>query len=410
MPLRTTLLALLLCASTATAAELKTLKGEVIKGDVVSITAKEVVFEAVDGEKKEKKTFALNEIASVDFAPNPAALPAVYHDVELVDGTLLHCTDLQFKGKNFIAKLTGAGDATTTIPMEQVGNVLWGANDEKRRTTWATKVESKKSIDFFGIDAGDGVINPLTATINSATEDGTAIHFQKDNVKGKRPIGKDLVGLYFQRDIDAKMPPVVCKATDSGRNNLMVAAVESKEDGLHVKTPAGLTVVYKPTQLVRLDYSTGNLAYLSDLTPTDVVETSTEDRIDHYRRDRNVDDGKIRLQGQIYNKGLGLHSRTELEYKIKGEYRTLQMVAGIDDQVGGHNRPVVLKIIAVNKSGQQAVLFNETFVRTDPKERVKPISLNIKDVQTLRIVVEPAKDDIFDMGLHLDLADARVIK
>jgi hypothetical protein len=31
-------------------------------------------------------------------------------------------------------------------------------------------------------------------------------------------------------------------------------------------------------------------------------------------------------------------------------------------------------------------------------------------VQTLRIVVEPAKDDIFDMGLHLDLADARVIK
>jgi hypothetical protein len=408
MPLRTTLLALLLCASAATGAELKTLKGEVFKGDVVSVTAKEIAFEVVDGDKKEKKTFAVNEIASVDFAPNPAALPAVYHDVELVDGTLLHCTDLQFKGKNFIAKLTGGGDAPTTIPMDQVGNVLWGANDEKRRTTWATKIENKRTTDFFGIDAGDGVINPLPATINSANEEGTAIQFQKGDTKGNRPIGGNLIGLYFQRDIDAKMPPVVCKATDAGRNSLMVAAVESREDGLHVKTPSGLAVVYKPAQLVRLDYSTGNLAYLSDLTPSSVVETSTEDRIEHYRKDKNVDDRPIRLQGQVYNRGLGLHSHTELEYKIKGEYRTLQMVAGIDDQVGGHNRPVVLKIIAVNKNGQTTVLFNETFSRKDPKERVKPISLNIKDVQTLRIVVESA--DFLDLGLHLDLADARVIK
>ena len=42
------------------------------------------------------------------------------------------------------------------------------------------------------------------------------------------------------------------------------------------------------------------------------------------------------------------------------------------------------------------------------QERVKPISLNVKDVQTLRIVVESA--DFLDLGLHLDLADARVIK
>jgi hypothetical protein len=406
MPLRTTLLAVLLCSSAATAAELKTLKGEVFKGDVVSVTSKEVVIKTEGGDK----TFAVKEIASVDFAPNPAALPAAYHDVELVDGTLLHCTDLQFKGKEFIAKLTGS-DVVTTIPMDLVGNVLWGANDAALRATWTTKVEGKRNTDALGVDRGNGVINLLPVAINSADEKGTTIHFQKDGKNLQRQIREGeppLVGLFFQRDLNPKMPPVVCKATDAGRNNLMVASVESKDDTLLVKTPAGVTVVYKPTQLVRLDYSSGNLAYLSDLTPTKVVETSTEDRIEHYRKDNNVDDRPIRLQGTHYPKGLGLHSHTELEYKIRGEYRTLQMVAGIDDQVGGHNRPVVLKIIGVDGKGQEATLFNETFSRKDPKERVKPISLNVKDVQTLRIVVESA--DFLDLGLHLDLADARVIK
>src|SRR5262249_22100407 len=107
MPLRTTLVALLFCASAATAAELKTLKGDVFKGDVVSATAKEIVFEVSDGEKKEKKTFLVSEIGAVDFAANAPALPAAYHDVELVDGTLLHCIDLQFKGKEFLLKVTG---------------------------------------------------------------------------------------------------------------------------------------------------------------------------------------------------------------------------------------------------------------------------------------------------------------
>jgi hypothetical protein len=402
--LRTTLLALLFCATAAAGAELKTLKGEAVKGDVVSVTPTEVVIKTADGDK----TFGIKEIASVDFAANAPALPATYHDVELVDGTILHCTELQFKGKEFVVKLTGA-EAAAKIPMDLVANVLWGANDANRRATWTTKVEDKRNNDAFGLDAKDGVINLLPATIIAADDTGTKIQFQKGDVKGNRTVGPDLVGLYFQRTLDPKMPAVVCKATDAGRSSLMVAAVETKEDGLHVKTAAGLTIVYKPAQLVRLDYSTGNLAYLSDLTPAKVVETSTEDRIEHFRKDLNVDDRPIRLQGVPYTKGLGIHSHTELEYKIpKGEYRTLQMVAGIDDQVGGHNRPVVLKIIATDGKGQQATLFNETFTRKDPKERVKPITLNVKDVQTLRIVVESA--DFLDLGLHLDLADARLIK
>src|SRR4051812_27652642 len=110
MPMRTTLLALLFCATALPAAELKTLKGEVVKGDVVSVSPKEVVIKTEGGDK----TYGIKEIASVDFAPKAPALPAAFHDVELVDGTLLHCTDLQFKGTDFTAKLAG-GEVTAKV-------------------------------------------------------------------------------------------------------------------------------------------------------------------------------------------------------------------------------------------------------------------------------------------------------
>ena len=46
MPVRRTLLVLLLCASAGWAAELKTLKQETITGDLVGISAKEIVLKA----------------------------------------------------------------------------------------------------------------------------------------------------------------------------------------------------------------------------------------------------------------------------------------------------------------------------------------------------------------------------
>ena len=196
----------------------------------------------------------------------------------------------------------------------------------------------------------------------------------------------------------------------------MVSSVEMKEGALHVMTSARVTLVYKPAQLVRLDYSTANLTYLSDLSPSRVIETSTEGRVDHYRKDRNIDDGPIRLGNTVYAKGLALHSTTELEYRLKGEYRTLSGRAGFDEQVGGHNRPVALRIYATTADEANKVIFDETFNRNDPKQRVKPIQLNIKDVQLLRIVVTYVEGDPadlglhLDMGLHLDLAEIRVVK
>jgi hypothetical protein len=419
MPLRISLFALLLCATVATATELKTLKGEVVKGDVVSITSKEIVVKV--GE--EEKTYALSQIATIDFSAAPKmAADAAYHDIELTDGTILHCSDIQFKGTEFTAKLLGDAPSVK-IPMKSVSNILWDANKPDLHAKWTARVairrasSANKNDDGIGkLDEKGETLNIIPVTILSADEKGETFTVETSTKEKLTRKTSGLLGLYFHYKLDTDALPAVCKLADIGHNNIMVAAVEMKEGALNVTTSSGVTLTYKPAQLVRLDYSTTNVTYLSDLTPSRVVETSTEDRVDHYRKDKNIDDGPIRLRGQVYAKGLALHSTTELEYKLKGEYLTLQGLAGFDDQVGGHNRPVVLRIYATTAEEPNKLIYDETFNRTDQKARVKPIQKNIKGVQTLRIVVTSVEGDAsdlglpLDMGLHLDLADIRVIK
>src|SRR5271166_592435 len=91
MPVRGALLALLLTGLALPAAELHTLKGDKITGDLVRVTDKEIVL-IQDG--KEVATPVVG-VLQLEFPGNsPARLDEKYVDVELTDGTLLHCKEV----------------------------------------------------------------------------------------------------------------------------------------------------------------------------------------------------------------------------------------------------------------------------------------------------------------------------
>src|SRR5262249_39328142 len=147
-------------------------------------------------------------------------------------------------------------------------------------------------------------------------------------------------GLAFLRKTNPDAA-ATCKVHDVFRNVLAAAKVELADGGFVVTTPAGVKVAYPRTLVARLDYSQDKLAYLSDLEPVQVVEKSTLDRIENYRRDRNLDEGPLRLGGEKFAKGLAVHSRTELVYDIEGKFKEFKAVLGVDDLVGGDSQAVV---------------------------------------------------------------------
>jgi len=405
MPLCRTLLALLACASVGLGAELRTLKGDVRKGEVKSITAKEVVLSA-DG--KDVIT-PLAEVLQIDYAPagKPPA-DAKWADVELTDGTLLHCGAFAIKGKQVELKLLAGPEVK--LPLTAVANVLNDAQVEKYRKEWTSRLAKKRRRDVVAIlrkseTNPDGVVNPLEGTLGEGDEEGKAIAFTLSAGGRKVTFGLDKVhGLIFQRELDPKAPSVVCKVRDTLQDVVYASAVASTPAGVTLTTPSGATIEYKKDLLAQLDYSKGKLEFLSKMEPVKVVETSTEDQVYHYQRDTNLDrTGDLRVGGETYKLGLAIHSHTELEYDLKGDFREFKAVVGIDDNVGGHPGPVVLRI-----EGDGKELYSRTLTRKDKEKFKEKVTLNIKDVQRLRIVV--TSGELLDLGKHIDLADAQVSK
>src|SRR5206468_2919662 len=97
MPVGRTLLALFLFAAVSVAADLRTLDGKTISGDVMQLTDKEIVLRSAG---KEVVT-PIEQVLVLELgAAAPAKLTGVkFLDVELTDGSLLHCSQVSFKGK-----------------------------------------------------------------------------------------------------------------------------------------------------------------------------------------------------------------------------------------------------------------------------------------------------------------------
>jgi hypothetical protein len=117
------------------------------------------------------------------------------------------------------------------------------------------------------------------------------------------------------------------------------------------------------------------------------------------RSDQNLASKPLQLDGKQYPKGLALHSRTEMVYRLPGRFSRLKAIAGIDDGVRpqGNVRLVV--------RGDDKVLLETTLTGADPPQ---PLDLDISGVRRLAILVDFGGE--MDAADHLDLCNARIIK
>jgi hypothetical protein len=393
MSVRGAVLGLFLAASFVSAADLQTLKGEKITGDIVRISDKEIVIKSGD---KEVST-PVPQVLRLEFPDHARVrLEDAYSDIELSDGTLLHCKEYKIKGKQ-VEAVTASG-LKVAFPLAAVANILNGAADEKVRKEWSDRLHKKHKKDVLAV-LREGIVNPVEGTLGEGSEDGKEISFRLGDSE-RNVVLEKVHGLIFLREIDPTAQPVLCNITDTHGDLIVTSALEVAGTNYNITTPSGVKLTLPSASAMRLDYSSDKVIFLSQVEPAKVDQPDEPDK--HYRRDRNLDDKPLAFGGEIYPIGLALHAHTELEYDLKGDYREFRARAGIDSTVPGFNRPVVLKI-----EGDGKELFTRNFNRKTDTKPV-PITLNIKDVQRLRIIV--TSPDGFDWGLHLDLAEAKVSK
>src|SRR5262245_43152266 len=136
--------ALILLAPLATfGADLQTLAGKKVTGDLVSVDDKAVVVKTPAGDGRTP----LADLLEINFSNAPTPPPAKYNLVELTDGTLLHCADFKIKGKEL--EMTVLPDLPVKVPLPSVFYVLRNAQDPKIKQQWQSILAERGKRDVF---------------------------------------------------------------------------------------------------------------------------------------------------------------------------------------------------------------------------------------------------------------------
>lgn len=140
--------------------------------------------------------------------------------------------------------------------------------------------------------------------------------------------------------------------------------------------------------------------WLSSLTPGTVAEEGAFGVVWPFAIDRDLDGGPLRLGGVRFDRGLTLHSKTRLEWRLGGAYVRLEALVGISDVVVPEGDCAVV----VSLDGKEA--WRRERVRgTDPAQA---LSLDLSGVDRLEILVELGER--YDIADHLVLAGACLIR
>lgn len=383
---------LLVFALALPAAELTTLKGQKLSGDLVSIDDKAVVIKTASGEV----STPVPEILKLTLPPPAAAtMPEKYYDVELIDGTVLHCSKVMLKGKTI--ELTVLPDWKITVPMKSVFYILTEAQNPANRKEWDTIIGERAKSDRYFVRQNNR-LDGLEGTFGDAGDDGKQVDFtDPQGQKKKLPVDR-LAALLYNNRLEGNIPPTVCRINDAYKN--MVIAQKAKLNGsaLEITTVAGVTVNYPSLQTVAaLDYSKDKIVFLSDLKPS-TEEKPFDELSVLYTKDVDLDNQPINLEGAHFTKGLVLHPPLALSYDIGGEYKEFKAVIGVEN---GVQTPSHVRLII---EGDGRKLF-ETEVKV--KDKPKPITLDIKKIRQLKVRVLP---EGFPFGHQVTLADAKVTK
>jgi hypothetical protein len=157
----------------------------------------------------------------------------------------------------------------------------------------------------------------------------------------------------------------------------------------------------------RLDFSQGKVLYLSAVEPREVQYTPYFDFVFEYQRDRHLFGGPLRLGGRTYTRGLAIHSKTVLRYRLGGEYRRFTAMLGLDPEIKfDPGRPETRREARFEVRGDGRVLFAKDVLAGEPPE---PLELSVDGVVDLEIVVEFGRDNS-DIGDRVHLGDAKVLK
>ena len=401
--------------------DLRMLDGSSCSGSLVALSSETLTIATREGEM-ELDVNKLLTITSRIMPPVPAGEALL--QIELSDGSHLQGSYYEAGGAGARIGLFPKGDVH--VLDGSIHSVRWIQGDRAHSQEHAEVIDRQWEEILDETAAGDMIVirkiqqrdgreeislDYLEGVLRDVTADTVVFEFDNRQLNVRRR-GK-VEGLVYYLPAGRVLPEPVCRVEDAGGSEIRATSVHLANGRLELVSPVGVEFSLPLDVIRKIDFSAGKISFLSDMEPDQVQWTPflaadeitpLLEKLYQPRRDRNFDGNPLRLRHKdgttlAYSRGLAIHSRTLLVYRLSGDYRRFTALAGIDPDVGGDGH-VRLEIL-----GDDTRLHISAISAASAP---MPLDLDIAGVRRLTILVDFG--DNLDIADYLNLCEARVAK
>lgn len=289
--------------------------------------------------------------------------------------------------------------ADVTIPLPALSLIWFRTPPVEMRhrlpTSWAAERRRRDLVLMQNGDLRRGTVKSLDEPLGSLTllEDG----------KETRLVAGQVVAVALNTDLARTLRPrgTYGRLVLANGSRLSVLEPSVQALSLQAKTLFGANLQWRLEEIVSLEVLQGRAVFLSDLKPIQYEHQPYLGVQWPYVMDRSVVGQPLRLGGNVYDKGIGMHSQSRLTFNLEGQYRRFESWVGLDD-VSGQGGRVMIRVLADDipvggDLGEVSSIHGPRFVEAD-----------ITGKKKLTLVVEfGAAGDVCD---HVNWCDARLVR
>jgi NPCBM/NEW2 domain len=295
------------------------------------------------------------------------------------------------------------GAAEVEIPYASL-TVLWQtapANNDEPEDWRRRLLLDKRKRDVVFLHNGDRVEGTLTA-----------LDWRK-GCSVKTAIGPvevpwaDVAVVAFNSEFQSRRLPkeAYARVVLTGGARLSFSSVEleaGEKPQFSGKMLAGPVVRFPLEDLLALDRRQGRTVYLSDMKPKNFEHTPYLDLSWPLLSDAAVTGRALRVGGDVFDKGLGMHARSRVTYTLDGAYQRFEALVGLDVASGKRGRVKIAVLVDGKK--QKLGIDRELTAKDAPRE----VRVAVHNAKELTLLVDFGSTG--DVQGHVNWAEARLIK
>ncbi len=386
---------LVLAGSAAALGErVERIDGRRVEGDLVSLGADKLVLEVGD----EREEIASDEVSRIELGEPDDIMASAGAPVLVTDaGDKLPAAGLVLSDGTLGLDAGLLGDVELPIA---AGGVLYQpppamTAGEVRKRCEEMRIERVPQ-DQLVIAKEDGQWLTVAGALKGMTAEKITFRWKDEDRTFDRSLA---VAVFFAQGGEDEAPR---KGSLVARGGATVgfSDIEIDEAKMAFTSPL-LGRVEVPREVIAVvRFNSHRVTRLTEMEPDRIEEYGVFTTFPH-RVNASAGGGPLRLDGQTYETGLGLHSHCELTWSLAGRFSEFVAIVGIDDAV----RPAGEAVVTFLGDGEPLA---EPMTVSGTGE-ARPVRLDVTGVRrfTVRVEFGPHGLDVAD---HVDLAEARLIQ